>query len=362
MKTINKILFLALAMFVLFLGAYCMMSLGVFADESDNSVREYPYDGEQFNEFIAASYFEAGRSDTEEFYAYMEEGYKNWTSTDAGKVSFLYDETGNSRLEDVCDIIKSRLNVIADRSLKTEDELKILTQVHKFIKTAIPKFSLQRGYEFTDMAQYGERQCFLQSVLIAGILQRMGINAGVAMVYINKKGEYINNAHAVTLVKLSNGKDIIVDASEKEPFDKHLGLFCGYDSSYKYVVLFFDAKIGYEIDYYNTWPESARNIPISKVLPLDVKFIQSQFDSYRGEWAAGGLRDAKKTKKGLEAAAKYFKRALETCPGNPLPAYFLARCYEELGDKPNAKKTFSMAYKLYSKYGFVPEGVKKRAK
>ena len=63
-------------------------------------------------------------------------------------------------------------------------------------------------------ARSGQRQCFLQSVLIAGLLQRMGISAGVAMVYRNPRGEESNNGHAVTLVKLPDGDDLVADAAE----------------------------------------------------------------------------------------------------------------------------------------------------
>ena len=62
-------------------------------------------------------------------------------------------------------------------------------------------------------------------MIIAGLAQDMGVNAGVVMVYKNIEGAPTNNGHAVALFKLAEGKDIIVDASDPIPFVEQKGLF-----------------------------------------------------------------------------------------------------------------------------------------
>ncbi len=92
----------------------------------------------------------------------------------------------------------------------------------------LPKFSLDRGYEFRHSVDRLERQCFLQSVLIAGLMQRMGMEAGVVMIYRNQKGEASNLGHATVVLKLDNGRDIMVDASDPHPFMRHRGVFAAH--------------------------------------------------------------------------------------------------------------------------------------
>jgi len=58
-------------------------------------------------------------------------------------------------------------------------------ELHKSVKKGIPKFSLDRGFEFTNTVKLGERQCFLQSIIIAAILQALDLDAGVVMVSVN---------------------------------------------------------------------------------------------------------------------------------------------------------------------------------
>ena len=89
----------------------------------------------------------------------------------------------------------------------------------------LPKFSLDRGFEFHHAVGNRERQCFLQSVLMAGLLQRMGAEAGVVMIFKSQLGQTSNLGHAAVVLKLSSGRDVIVDASDPTPFIPHQGVF-----------------------------------------------------------------------------------------------------------------------------------------
>src|SRR5207244_2849315 len=120
--------------------------------------------------------------------------------------------------------------------------------------------------------------------LIAGLLQSADVYAGVAMVSKNIKGLAINNAHAVTLVKLANGKDIIVDASDPEPFARQKGLFVR-TRDYRYVEPAFEEDSS-TILFYRA-AAGGQKIETRSVRTLDYEFLRSQFAYYRGERAPG---------------------------------------------------------------------------
>jgi hypothetical protein len=169
---------------------------------------------------------------------------------------------------------------------KTQAEVEFSARLHKLIKDIIPRFSLDRGFEFANVITRGERQCFLQSVIIAGILQKTGVDAGIAMVYRSISGQESNNGHAVVLVKLPNGRDLIVDASDPVPFVEQRGLFVNHHG-YKFVKPVYN-KADHQILYYTAESNSSR-IAASRVKTLDYNFIRSQFYYYRGERAPGGV-------------------------------------------------------------------------
>jgi hypothetical protein len=86
------------------------------------------------------------------------------------------------------DDARTKLDRIALPSARAAAERQVCADLHKSIKSRIPRFSLDRGFEFRHTVGRGERQCFLQSVVIASLLQRAGIPAGVAMVFATKRG------------------------------------------------------------------------------------------------------------------------------------------------------------------------------
>jgi hypothetical protein len=250
---------------------------------------------------------------------------------------------------------KRELASIRNVNRKADAEIAIGQRLHRLIKTAIPRFSLERGFEFSNVVRYGARQCFLQSAIIAGLMQEMGINAGVVMVYRNPRGEESNNGHAIVLVKLPNGRDTIVDASDPEAFIKQQGLFVR-SIDYRYVNPIYDAKSP-TIDSYKL-ASNGRALDTTQVLPLDYGFIRSQFWYYRGERAPGGVFAAKPTTEGLKSSAYALRTSVWLCPKNPLAVYMLGRAYMLQGNKAEARKRFNTANALYTRFGWVPPGEK----
>jgi hypothetical protein len=225
--------------------------------------------------------------------------------------------------------------------------------VHRVVKGTIPRFSLDRGFEFCNVVRYGERQCFLQAVLIAGLLQRMGVPAGIAMVYRNIQGQETNNGHAVTLVRLADGRDLIVDASDPEPFARQQGLFVRVND-YQYADPIYEGASG-KIVAYRSVPGRARLAP-RQVRTLDLPFIRSQFAYYRGERRTGGLLARAKTRSGLAAAEKDLRTSVAFCPRNPLAVYMLGRARLAQGRTQDARPILQRAHDLYARFGWVPPG------
>ena|GEM_PF-443521 len=306
----------------------------------------YYYAGPRFNKLVMESYHHLGSENWRSFYQQMDSAYNKYRS----KASEWHSTT----LIGMLDSEKRRIAAIADNSKRAKAEKTLAANLHKFVKTAIPNFSLDRGFEFYYAQTRGERQCFLQSVLIAGMLQRAGIQAGIAMVYKNTRGELTNNGHAVDLVQLSNGRHIIIDASEHEPFAKQRGLFVKL-SNYVYADPVFKAN-SEEIDYYKSASGRETLLP-AKIKALDYDFIRSQFWYYRGERSVGGLVLLPKTVDGLKASERALRISVEICPKNPLAVFTLGRVYLSEGKTQAARKSVLEAYHLYLQFGWVPEGI-----
>jgi hypothetical protein len=192
-------------------------------------------------------------------------------------------------------------------------------------------------------------------VLIAGLLQKAGLNAGVVMVYKNIRGEQTNNGHAVVLVRLPDKKDIIVDASEPKPFARQRGLFVK-TMDYRYVDPVYEDKSD-KIRCFKP-ASGAGKIDTAKVKTLDIGFLDSQFCYYRGERAIGGLLASKKTYEGLARSALYLETSMKRCPQNPLAVYMLGRVYLDQGKTALARQTLNRAKTLYMRFGWVPDGMR----
>lgn len=295
------------------------------------SAASFPYHGTAFDSFVKDSYRVAGRPNPNEFYATMDAravkaGLPTWAQWAAQN-----KPTGTP-----------------------ENARDAGAAVWKRIKKTITKFSLDRGFEFTNAVVTNERQCYLQSIIVAGELQKAGYNAGVAMVWSNPKGQTSNNGHAVAVVR-TGAKDIVVDCSEPQPFEVHKGLFMRMGDGYKYVEPVYDADewiTGYHV------VGTGETIAPSRLTLLDLPFLRSQFDYYRGERAIGGVISKAKTPAGLAASERFYRKSLRECPENPLAQAMLARTLVAEGKPAAAENVRQAALRLYAKDGWTPKDVK----
>ena len=342
---------------IIFVFLLFVLTAGIsFSEKSVFNGCNYPYKSAKMDKFIIDSYNNTNSMDYKQFYKWMDDKFTQWLKENKKKLPVnLMDK---SNFTEFCSASKRELQAVKDNKKKEKAIINLCQWLHKYIKKIIPVFSLQRGYEFSNVVLFGERQCYLQSVLIASILQYMGIDAGVVMVNKNEKGVESNNGHAVTLVKISKDKLIVVDASEPYPFAIHQGLFLKRDGNYIYLVPNYNTdKIIKDFNTYNNKKVSNREVSC-----LNEDFLNSQFYVYRGEWVDGALHDNKKSAVGIKKANNYFKKAVEICSENTLALYFYARSFEEMGEKENAVKYFDKAYKCCVKYGFVPPNLKTKIK
>lgn len=296
---------------------------------------KFPYGSPAFRAFVADSFnIHGGNPDS--FFAYMDKQSKE--KFHAGVGAILAKE--------------GRLIAGAGKSGRVKAETEAARRIHNLVKKTIPKFSLDRGFEFHYTVLNGERQCFLQSVIVAGMLQKLGLNAGVAMVNANEKGESSFNGHAVAILHLSDGTDRIVDCSEPYPFATHKGLFLR-DSrgAYAYVQPGYSQGDALILSYKDL--RSGKNVPPAKMQGIDVNFIRSMFDYYRGERAVGGLLAPKATPQGLQESLKYLTKSTQDSNDNPLAWAMLGRTYERLGQKVQAMPCYRKAYDLGKAAGWI---------
>ena len=240
---------------------------------------------------------------------------------------------------------------------------------HKFVKKAIPKFSLERGFELANVVRTGERQCLAQSFIISGLLQRAGMQAGAVMVWSNPEGKQSNLGHVVSVVRLSSGNggsDLLVDASDPTPFVHHQGLLVKTAGGYRFVKPNYtatDTISGYTVASSGASGSGAR-LKVADTAPLTLSYLHSQFDYYRGERATGGIlgtpvgkapRGA--TPDGLKQSALYFSRALQEDPQNALASFMLGHVLKRQGQIALALAQYRRADALYLTQGHVPPGV-----
>lgn len=326
----------------IFIGLFllCVASGGLYygrkaSGKAIAGIEQYPYRTARFSQLVAESYQYGGAGDPHDFYRWME-GAAPKTVAPA-----------------ILSAKRAELALIGDPARRAAAETALCASLHRTVKQAIPRFDLDRGYEFFNAARRGERQCFLQSVLIAGLLQAMGIDAGVVMVYRNDRGEEINNGHAVTLVKLANGRDRLVDASHPEPFARQQGLLVRAPHD-RYVDPVF-AKGSPEITAYRAALGGAR-IETTRVRDLSFNFIRSQFWYYRGERAPGGPIARAKTPEGLEASSRALRTSVKLYGKNALALYMLGRVAWDQGKRDDARRTFEQAAALYTASGRLLDG------
>ncbi|MDR5697794.1 MAG: hypothetical protein QN135_08855 [Armatimonadota bacterium] len=311
-------------------------------EASPSGFARYPYGGATLNGWIAESYAETGAGDLPAFTSWLEDTY--WADSSV-------HWKGVADLTEALRRIRADLQRTAGVDQRSALEREAAAWLHRVTKRLIPRFSIERGYEFAYTVRYGERQCFLQSVLLAALLQGAGIEAGTYMVWRNDKGQTTNNGHATAFARLSNGRDILVDASYPEPFVRHQGVFVRHGDTYRFAEPLYAADgtiTGYRA--------SRRAIPLGTIQGLDEAFLRSQFYFYRGEHAPGGWLAKPSTPQGLARSATHMEQAQRLNPGNPLAVYVLGHVYRKQNRIADAKEQYRRAHRLYDSYGYVPAG------
>ncbi len=230
---------------------------------------------------------------------------------------------------------------------------------HTFIKKILPNFSLERGYEFAFAVQFGQRQCLLQSLLIAALLQRAGLDAGAVMVWQNSEGQESNLGHVVALLRLPSGQAALLDdASDPQPFMTHQGLLLREGENYRFVHPVYS---GEKITGF-TRADTQAELALGAARPLDLAYLKSQVNYYRGERAPGGFMGAggnnggKSDAAGLSRSADFLKRALSDNPHNALATYVLGLVERKQGQWVQAKAHILAGVKLYQAQGHLPAG------
>lgn len=226
---------------------------------------------------------------------------------------------------------------------------------HAFVKAAIPRFSLERGYEFASVPAYGERQCLLQSTIIAALLQRAGLDAGLVMVWTSQSGQESNLGHVTSVVRVSSG-DVQVDASEPAPTATHRGLLGWVDGGWRFVTPVFRGNVmtGY------ARADGRGTVPAARLGFLSLDYLRSQYDYYRAERTVGGVLgtgSGHATPAGLTTSEALLRRSLREEPRNALAAGVLGTVLRKQGRLDAARTQYRAAAALYRAQGHLPPGM-----
>lgn len=307
----------------------------------------YAYGTPAFTRLVRESYEGVKGANLVDFGVWLERTY---ASTKAAKLP------GREGLSLKAALAARKAELTAARTVEERARLERDTGawLHKAVKAMIPKFSLERGFEFANTVRLGERQCLLQSVLISGLLQSMGMDAGTAMVWRNEQGVETNLGHVTAIVRLADGRDLLVDASDPQPFMRHQGLFLRVRQGSGFAYRFVLPQYGHddEIRAYQDL-RAGRAVAVKDARPLAYDYVRSQFDYYRGERAPGGFM-GKSTKAGLAASGRFLTRATKLGADNPLAALVLGHVYRKEGLDAKARAQYELAWRLYDTAGFVP--------
>lgn len=307
------------------------------------------YGGKNFNALAAESYKLAG----------LQGNFTDWLDAAYLKVG-LPLKSGTAKGQTLGAALDARKAELKAAKGQAKDALARETAVwaHIFIKKVVPKFSLERGFEFASIAQTGERQCLLQSTIIAALLQRAGLSAGLVMVWNSQSGQESNLGHVTSVLRLPGGAgDLEVDASDPTPTAKHRGVLAWAEGGSRFLKASFGP--GDVITAY------ARADGRGTVKPAELSFLslgyaRSQFDYYRGERAIGGLLGTgtgKASAEGLKLSEKWLKAALAEEPNNALAAGVLGNVWRKEGRNTEARAQYLKAAKIYAAQGHTPAGM-----
>ncbi len=298
----------------------------------------YPYGGPAFTRLVADSDHCTGGGTPAQFYRWMDQSPLARSS---------------HGLLALTDTERRKLAALKSPALKTAEERAFCARLHHSVKTWIPRFSLDTGFEFADAQKLGTRQCLLQSVLLSGLLQRAGVDAGTVMVWRNISGQTTNDGHAVCLVHLADGHAVELDASDPVPFVRHQGLLVQQNGPRAVAPVFAGATP--TITGFRATATGAA-LPVAAVQPLSLNYVRSQFFYYRGERAPGGLLAPKTTPYGLLTETRDLRAAIRYCPQNALAVYMLGHVYAREGNVAAARSQVAAALRLYAAAGWTPQG------
>ena len=307
----------------------------------------FQYGSAAFRDFAQTSYRTVGLSGS----------FEDWLSSAYLSAGVRLGKDDGGSLTDALDTRAATIRA-ASGAARVNLERDTAQWAHTFVKKSIPKFSLERGFELGNVVKLGERQCLAQSVIIAGLLQRAGMQAGAVMVWSNPQGKESNLGHVVAVIRLSSGADLLDDASDPVPFMRHQGLLLreglAETSAYRFLKPSYaadDSISGY------TLADGSRSLKVQATAPLTLSYLASQFDYYRGERVPGGFMTGKATPAGLKASETYLRRAIQENPQNALAALVLGHVLRKQGQLSQAKAQYEAAYPLYRAQGHVPGGV-----
>ena len=140
------------------------------------------------------------------------------------------------------------------------------------------------------------------------------------------------------------------------PFPTHKGLFTFDKKTKTYAFLLPLYQKDASIAQFDRNDDGSKLTP-SDLQYLDIPFLKSQFDYYRGERVPQGILDRSGTKAGLEESRAFFEKAEKECPNNPLVLAMLSRTYSRLGMDKEARETLNKAVPLYRTFGWIPGGL-----
>lgn len=332
------------------------LMLSAWAQERPLSAQEqYPYGSAAFDRFVrdSSAWSAEKGSKPDDFYKTFDaaarkvgENSRADGLAQKGVVGYLTAE-------------KARIAGITAPADKAAAQTELSATVFRIVKKALPAFSLDRGFEFTSAAKSNERQCLLQAVLAAGMLQKAGVPAGIAMVWKSERGEISNLGHCIAVVRLADGNDRILDISSDRhtnfiPDLPHQGLFLAdaKGDGYRFVEPQFDAAR--RITAYKLTGTGKRT-PTDTIALLDAAFVRSQFYYYRGERASGHLIWSPVEPATLPRSADALTRSIQICPQNPLAMYMLGKVLVWQGKAADAQPRFVEAHRLYRAQGRVPD-------
>lgn len=297
------------------------------------------YDSPEFQSLVDESYAYTGRQGAEQFRSVFDEALKR-SKSPSWKV-----------------LLQESRDQMARATAANRDStiLAICGRLHGDLKRAVPIFSLDEGFEFANLAAKGERQCLLQSVILTGWFREIGLDAGVAMVWKNEHGKSSNLGHVCNVVTLSNGRSVLVDASEPTAFAKHQGIFLQTEGTgYRFI------EPQYRSDIIVAFKDlkSGKSAAPNRLRTLDYEYVRSQFDYYRGERAPDGILAKQATKDGLARSESMFRSALSHSPSNPLAEWMLAQTLAREGKQDQARSARAAAKEMYQEFGWIPPSMR----